>query len=144
MRRGMESHGYDDTTLSPGRPMNKPYHAANGGYHGMVQGHSNPAMNVEEPYSYDDRRRGEEVPMRDMGYAPLEDDRRERKTPVGGVPLFPGLQPQQQAQPQSMSHGGEPLYAQVNKNKRRDDLGPGYQVNLSDPVSPPGGADSWV
>lgn len=31
--------------------------------------------------------------MRDMGYAPLEDDRRERKTPVGGVPLFPGLQP---------------------------------------------------
>lgn len=28
-----------------------------------------------------------------MGYAPLEDDRRERKTPVGGVPLFPGLQP---------------------------------------------------
>ncbi|XP_034312898.2 catenin delta-1 isoform X3 [Magallana gigas] len=144
MSRGMESHGYDDATLSPGRPMNKPYHASNGGYHGMVQGHSNPAMNVEEPYSYDDRRRGEEVPMRDMGYAPLEDDRRERKTPVGGVPLFPGLQPQQQAQPQSMSHGGEPLYAQVNKNKRRDDLGPGYQVNLSDPASPPGGADSWV
>lgn len=52
MSRGMESHGYDDTTLSPGRPMNKPYHAANGGYHGMVQGHSNPAMNVEGKYIY--------------------------------------------------------------------------------------------
>jgi hypothetical protein len=43
-----------------------------------------------------------------------------------------------------MSPGGEPLYAQVNKNKRRDDLGHGYQVNLGDPGSPPGGADSWV
>jgi hypothetical protein len=43
----MESHGYDDNTLSPGRPMNKPYQPANGGYHSMVQGHSNPAMNVE-------------------------------------------------------------------------------------------------
>ena len=31
--------------------------------------------------------------MRDMGYAPVEDERRGRKTPVGGVPLFPGLQP---------------------------------------------------
>lgn len=144
MSRGMESHGYDDNTLSPGRPINKPYAPANGGYHGMVQGHSNPAMNVEEPYPYDDRRRGEEIPMRDIGYAPLDEDRRERKTPVGGVPLFPGLQPQQQAQPQSVSHGGEPLYAQVNKNKRRDDLGPGYQVNLGEPGSPAGGADSWV
>ncbi|XP_062572570.1 catenin delta-2-like isoform X1 [Saccostrea cucullata] len=57
MSRGMESHGYDDNTLSPGRPINKPYAPANGGYHGMVQGHSNPAMNVEEPYPYDDRRR---------------------------------------------------------------------------------------
>lgn len=46
----MESHGYDDATLSPGRPMNKPYRASNGGYHGMVQGHSNPAMNVEGKY----------------------------------------------------------------------------------------------
>ncbi|XP_048780708.2 splicing regulator ARVCF-like isoform X3 [Ostrea edulis] len=144
MSRGMESHGYDDNTLSPGRPMNKPYQPSNGGYHSMVQGHSNPAMNVEEPYPYDDRMRGDDIPMRDIGYAPLDDDRRERKTPVGGVPLFPGLQPQQQAQPQPMAPGGEPLYAQVNKNKRRDDLGHGYQVNLGEPGSPPGGADSWV
>ncbi|XP_022311231.1 uncharacterized protein LOC111116519 isoform X2 [Crassostrea virginica] len=144
MSRGMESHGYDDNTLSSGRHMNKAYQPANGGYHSMVQGHSNPAMNVEEHYAYDDRRRDEEIPMRDMGYAPVEDERRGRKTPVGGVPLFPGLQPQQQAQPQSMSHGGEPLYAQVNKNKRREDLGSNYHVNLGDPGSPAGGADSWV
>lgn len=50
MSRGMESHGYDDNTLSSGRHMNKAYQPANGGYHSMVQGHSNPAMNVEGIY----------------------------------------------------------------------------------------------
>ncbi|KAK3101811.1 hypothetical protein FSP39_006535 [Pinctada imbricata] len=143
MSRPMESQGYDDNTLSPGRPMNKPYQPVNGrmdGYHGnMVQGHSNPAMNMEEPHGYDDRRRGEDIPMSDIapGYAPLE-ERRDRRPPVGGVPLFPALQPQ--------GGPGEPLYAQVNKNKRKDDMGPPSpnHVMLGDPNSPQGGADSWV
>ncbi|CAC5362734.1 CTNND2 [Mytilus coruscus] len=158
--RPQGSQGYDDNTISAGRlPAYKSN--MNGRMDGtMVHGHSNPAMNMEpERYQHGgSRQRGmDEIPMTDLGpsYAPIEEQHNRRnKPPVGGVPLFPNLQPaspqdypphqQDRLEPQS---GHEPLYAQVKKGHKRpedDIVSPNNVMLESGGGGPPGGADSWV
>lgn len=156
--RPQGSQGYDDHTLSTGRMPAYKSHNMNGRMEGsMVHGHSNPAMNMEpERYHHGSRQRGmDEIPMTDLGpgpgYAPIEEQHNRRnKPPVGGVPLFPNLQPpspQDYPAHQKDVHepGHEPLYAQVKKGHKRpeDDLNPNHMM-LDGSGGPQGGADSWV
>ena len=161
--RPQGSQGYDDNTLSTGRISAYKSHNMNGKMDGtMVHGHSNPAMNMEpERYHHGgSRQKGiDEIPMTDLGpgYAPIEEQHNKRnKPPIGGVPLFPNLQPVssqdiQDYPPPHQQDGGhelghEPLYAQVKKGHKRpeDDIVNPNHVMLEAGGSPQGGADSWV
>ncbi|XP_070200650.1 splicing regulator ARVCF-like isoform X2 [Littorina saxatilis] len=158
LSRPISGQGYDDNTLTAGR---MPRHDDRGNYshHGGsrmdMDGYL--AMNQSNPALYDQSDRGnysrdrlppDSVPMNDLGpgYAPL-DEPRPHKKPVGGVPLFPNLPPGASAQDlssqQDLTVVAEPLYAQVNKGRRRND----DYARQGGPVMDAGGqggADSWV
>ncbi|XP_025087808.1 armadillo repeat protein deleted in velo-cardio-facial syndrome homolog isoform X2 [Pomacea canaliculata] len=169
LSRPISAQGYDDSTLSTGRAPPRVERMGYGGgargsrsdmdgYLQMNQG--NPAFFDQDRGNYSrDRIPVESVPLSDMGpgYAPL-DEPRPHKKPVGGVPLFPNLPPsrggdraQQEPSPtpQDLSTVPEPLYAQVNKGRRRHDdytqaAGGGSSAVILDASGGQGGADSWV
>ncbi|XP_076450470.1 uncharacterized protein LOC143286689 isoform X3 [Babylonia areolata] len=158
LSRPISAQGYDDNTLSAGR---MPRHD-DGGYYGHHGGSRTDmdsyfAMNQSNPALYGHNDRGnysrdrippESIPINDLGpgYAPL-DEPRPHKKPVGGVPLFPNLPPgaaEADQSSQELSTVPEPLYAQVNKGRRRnEDYGRQGGV-MMDGSGGQGGADSWV
>ncbi|XP_071099764.1 splicing regulator ARVCF-like isoform X3 [Haliotis cracherodii] len=149
LNRPISAQGYDDNTLSPGRPLqkrpnNSTDHSHNeaDGYFSMNQSHSHLNDHDRHNYSHDSR---DDIPMTDLGpgYAPLEEPQpppHRNKPPVGGVALFPNMQ----QEPADQS--GEPLYAKVNKKgqRRNDDYVHSSKVMLDAGGGPQGGADSWV
>ncbi|XP_071099769.1 splicing regulator ARVCF-like isoform X8 [Haliotis cracherodii] len=150
LNRPISAQGYDDNTLSPGRPLqkrpnNSTDHSHNeaDGYFSMNQSHSH--LNDHDRHNYSHDSRQDDIPMTDLGpgYAPLEEPQpppHRNKPPVGGVALFPNMQ----QEPADQS--GEPLYAKVNKKgqRRNDDYVHSSKVMLDAGGGPQGGADSWV
>ncbi|XP_048241638.1 armadillo repeat protein deleted in velo-cardio-facial syndrome homolog isoform X7 [Haliotis rufescens] len=150
LNRPISAQGYDDNTLSPGRPLQKRPNNSNDhshneadGYFSMNQSHSH--LNDHDRHNYSHDSRQDDIPMTDLGpgYAPLEEPQpppHRNKPPVGGVALFPNMQ----QEPADQS--GEPLYAKVNKKgqRRNDDYVHSSKVMLDAGGGPQGGADSWV
>ncbi|KAL8618746.1 hypothetical protein ACOMHN_015156 [Nucella lapillus] len=157
LSRPISAQGYDDNTLSAGRMPAR--HDDMGGHYGGSRGdmdgyfsmnQSNPALYSDRGNYSRDRIPPESIPINDMGpgYAPL-DEPRPHKKPVGGVPLFPNLPPgasESDHPGQELTTVPEPLYAQVNKGRRRNDdyarQGGGGGIAMEG--SGGQGADSWV
>ncbi|XP_041366101.1 catenin delta-2-like isoform X2 [Gigantopelta aegis] len=156
LSRPMSAQGYDDNTLTPGRPMQKrvqdPYGSRTemDGYLAMNQ--SNSRLNADSGDGYYDTKQVEDIPLTEIGpgYTPIDEPRQHRtKPPVGGVPLFPSVPPSEPTPPDLYSDDPssppEPLYAQVKKgNRRRNDDYVHTNKLMLDSSGPEGGADSWV
>ncbi|XP_064602948.1 catenin delta-2-like isoform X3 [Liolophura sinensis] len=159
LSRPISNQGYDDTTLSSPYSVSKANHHANHGHKmatGRMMGYSNPAhLHAPDTDRYGNRERQDHkqpeqhIPMREIGsgYAAVEDhppsynDYKRSKPPVGGVPLFPNLEPGASVPEEPR----EPLYAQVNKSGRRRPEEGGAPAHLMlEGGAGQGGADSWV
>lgn len=166
LSRPISGQGYDDNTLSSGRmPARRgDYDRGNdrgnysqyGGSRTDMDGYL--SMNRSNPALYEQRDRGnysqerippDSIPMDYMGpgYAPL-DEPQPHKKPVGGVPLFPNLPPgagePDRSPQQDLSAVPEPLYAQVKKDRRRNDDYARTNGGMMEGAGGQGGADSWV
>ncbi|KAG1655826.1 Catenin delta-2 [Nymphon striatum] len=135
LSRPMSTQGgtkYEDRTLPRGRDLNTPTHNA----HSMdPRSHRHPEemqmQNIQaHPPSY----------YQATGAPIAGNAHPHHRVPVGGVPIFPPA-PQQPRTP------GEPVYAQVNRDRKKNrqfENNATSQSTLLDNQVPPGGGDSWV
>ncbi|KAK6191373.1 hypothetical protein SNE40_003082 [Patella caerulea] len=144
LSRGISAQGYDDNTMSHGpvkklpTNINSPYYD---GYHSMSN--SNSALHKDSHAYSGNATRGGEIPMSDLGPSSgyVYTDEHSRV----GTPVLSNLP--QINYPDNNSRNipnPEPLYAQVNKERRRQD---NYDHSIpldSDGAKTAGGADSWV